>query len=352
MNKKDRIRLFLMLTILIFIIIVSVNMSLAEVVIKVAMDDPLDYRDALGGGMMKFKDIVESRSNGEIQVKLYPNSQLGTTVEMLDQVKRGTVQMMSGATLSSVASIFYPNFSVFDIPYLFKSEMIVYEVIHPENPFMREMIEDMAVKTGIRVGFEYSGGFRHITNSVREITEPKDLKGLKIRTMEVEAHMILMEALGASPTPIAYQEIYSALQTGVVDGQENPIKNIWVKSLYEVQDYLTLDSHIAHICGVVINEEFYQSLSIEHKYIINEALNQCFVVSTGIAQILNLEMLDVLKEKGMKVTTLTEEQHNLFKEATQPVVLEFIKEQVEDENVINKLYQQIEIAEIKYGYKN
>ncbi len=349
MSKKSSMKIMLMISIIFFALIIFSAPLLAKVNIKIAMDDPLDYNDALGAGMMKFKDLVESRSNGEITVQLFPNSQLGTTVEMLDQAKRGTVQMMSGATLSQLASIFYPDFMVFDIPYLFRSEMSVFDIINPQNEFMRGLIEDMAAKTGMRIGYEYCGGFRQTTNSVREIKEPQDFKNLKIRTMEVEAHKEMMKALGASPTPIAYQELYSAMQTGVVDGQENPIKNIWVKSMFEVQDYLTMDSHIAHICGVVMNEKFYQSLSEEHKSIIDEAMQQCFILSTGVAQKLNLEMLDVLKEKGMKVTYLTDEQHNLFKEATQPAVLEFIRKGVDNESVIDELYRQIEIVEKKYG---
>jgi TRAP-type C4-dicarboxylate transport system substrate-binding protein len=167
------------------------------------------------------------------------------------------------------------------------------------------------------------------------------MEGLKIRTMTVEAHMEMVKALGASPTPIAYSELYGAMQTGVVDGQENPIGNIDYLKAYEVQDYLVLDGHITYMVPAIINEDFFRGLSEEHQQIVREGALEFARVNNTMAKVGNMEGLENVKENGMTVTTLDSEALQAFRKKTQPVVREFVEEQVDDPELIEELLNEI-----------
>lgn len=338
--EKNKLLLVLTLSIL-FVVGLSTFTLAEQVTIKLGFGNQLDPYDASSAGMMYFEHYVETESNGEIEVDIYPANQLGTNEEMLEQVKRGTIQMATSMGSGQLAAKYYPNFYIFDIPYLFKSSKVAWDVINPKNEFMQKMMNDMAQKSGVRpLGF-YVEGRRHFTNDVRPIQTPEDMKGLKIRTMPVPAHMEMVKALGASPTPIAYSELYGAMQTGVVDGQENPINNITYLKAYEVQKYLTLDGHITYLVPLVINEDFYQSLSEEHKKIIDEGALESFRVNNAISNINNMLGLNEVREHGMQVTILTDEQLQKFRDKARPPVIKFIREQVDNPELIEQLFEEI-----------
>ncbi|AZO93519.1 DctP family TRAP transporter solute-binding subunit [Halocella sp. SP3-1] len=331
---------------MVFVLVVSAGALAGQVSIKLGFGSQLDPFDASSAGMMYFKQYVETESNGNIKVDLFPANQLGSNDEMLEQVKRGTIEMATSMGSGQLAAKYYPNFYMFDIPYLFKSTKVAWDVVNPNNEFMKGLLEDMAQKSGVRpLGF-YVEGRRHFTNNVRSIHTPADMKGLKIRTMSVPAHMEMVKALGASPTPIAYSELYGAMQTGVVDGQENPINNINYLKAYEVQKYVTLDGHITYMVPLVINEKFYQGLNEDQQRIIREGALESFRINNAVSSIQNMIGLKEVKEHGMKVTILTDEQLQQFRDAARPKVLKFIRKQVEDQDIIDELFAEIE----KYEY--
>jgi tripartite ATP-independent transporter DctP family solute receptor len=343
MLSKKRISIMLMVIVLSLVLMsVSSAIMAQEVNIKFGTGSPMDPYDASGAGAMYFEHYVENESNGEIEVDIYPANQLGTNDEMLEQVKRGTIQMATSMGSGQLAAKYYPNFYMFDIPYLFKNAQAAWEVVKPSNPLMSKMMDDMAEKTNVRPLSFYVEGSRHFTNDVRPITKPEDMEGLKIRTMTVEAHMEMVKALGASPTPIAYSELYGAMQTGVVDGQENPIGNIDYLKAYEVQDYLVLDGHITYMVPAIINEDFFRGLSEEHQEIVRKGALEFARVNNTMAKVGNMEGLKNVKENGMTVTTLDSEGLQAFRDKTQPVVIEFVREQVEDPELIEELLAEIE----------
>ncbi|MCX5909562.1 MAG: DctP family TRAP transporter solute-binding subunit, partial [Deltaproteobacteria bacterium] len=208
--------------------------------IKVANAGPAhpDNRTVMAIDM--FKRVVEGQTQGAIEVRVYHAAQLGDEREALEGVKVGTVEM---AVLSSgpVPRFFAPAM-VFDIPYLFSSAPLAWEVFH--GWFGREFAEAMRQQTGVRVLAITENGFRNFTNQVRPLRRPEDLRGLRIRTMENSAHIAMVKAMGAIPVPLVFSELYMALRHKVVDGQETPVALIRDLKFYEVQKYCILDGHI------------------------------------------------------------------------------------------------------------
>ena len=201
-----------------------------------------------GASALVFKNLVESGSNGAITVEIFPNSQLGRDNEVLQQVKSGIIQLGIHST-GGLASV-YPMISVLDIPFGFPSHAAAYEVL--DGPFGKKLAEDIGNKTGmVCLGFGDSGGFFQITNSRRPIKTAEDLKGLKIRTMALPTHQAFISSLGGQPVAISWAEVYTALQTGVADGQMNPVPIIEFAKLHEVQKFLTITEHFLDRKSVV-----------------------------------------------------------------------------------------------------
>lgn len=272
-----------------------------------------------------FKEYVEAESNGLITVELYPAAQLGDAKSMLQQVEQGIIQCCLSVSNSMFASSYYSDLSFLDIPYLFSSNQQAFDLLYPTTDFFKDLSGNIATATGIRpIAFVVEGA-RHITNKVREIRTPADLKGIKIRTMEVPAHMKMFEAMGALPTPVAWTELYTALQTGVVDGQENPILNAVYLSAWEVQKYMTLDGHI-YLCGMfLMNDDYYNSLDDDLKAIIDAGGAKASEAQFKMMTESEASNLALLQEKGIVIYTPTEEELAEFKAVTREAVLPYLK---------------------------
>lgn len=218
-----------------------------------------------------FIDNVEERSQGKVKITLYPGGQLSSNVETdVVGMKNGSFQMCnpSMGSLGAYTKAFMP----FNMVYLFKNQAAVDKFLDSE--IGQRMREDALKDTNIRILAYLDNGFRNVTNSKHEIKSPDDMKGLKIRTMEDPFQIKAMGALGASPTPLAYSELFSALQQGVVDGQENPLSNIYQAKFYEVQDYLTLTKHSYTVINMCISNQFFESLPEDiQKIMLEEARN-------------------------------------------------------------------------------
>lgn len=309
--------------------------------IKLAHSSPA-VNDRLEMACQAFKKHVEEKTNGKVKVTTYPNSQLGGEREQLEGLQMGTIQM---AALSSgpLPGIF-PQMMVFDLPYLFGTQKAAYEVL--DGPVGQEILELMRAKTGVRGLVWGENGFRHFTNSVRTVTKPADMQGLKIRTMENPAHMAIVKALGGSPTPMAFNEVYSALQQKTIDGQENPISLIVSMRFYETQKYLTLDGHVYNPYLLLMNDKFYSGLSDDIKKVINEGAVIWRKVEREENNKQIKEGMDKLKAGGMQITELTPDQLKAFREATKPVYDTIGKKDV-GEQLLNKVLKAVQEAESK-----
>lgn len=315
----------------------------ADNVVKIAFTDP----PTLGIGDMKiyhpsyaamlaFKGGFEKYTSGRYAVELYPYGTLGDAASNLEQILSGVLQ---GATPADGAiAPFYKNIQVFSIPYLFNSALTAYDILDGE--FGRSLFDDMAKKSGLRVVASYdNGGYRNFSNSKREIRSAADMKNLKIRTMDIPAHMEMVKALGASPTPIAFMELYSALQTGVVDGQENSAVTILGASLNEVQKYVTLDGHLLGMAFLVIGEDWFQSLSKEDQEAALKAGREASIAARGTVRYAESLAVKTLQDVGVQVYSPTAAEMESFKVA-QPSSISWLKQNI-DPSLVDSLLEVV-----------
>jgi len=282
-----------------------------------------------GAAVVVFKNLVESGTNGEITVEIFPNGQLGKDAEVVQQVKAGIIQM-GVHSVGAVGSV-YPMISVLDVPFAFPNIATTYAVL--DGPFGQKMSEDIFAKTGIKaLGFSDSGGFFQFTNSKHPIKTLEDMKGLKIRTMGLETHKQVVSSLGGQPAAIAWSEVYTALQTGVADGQMNPVPIVEFAKLYEVQKYLTLTDHLFAPHVWLMNAEFYSSLTPAEVKVVEAAVKAAVVTSRGIANAIEASErgLPFLQEK-LEIYALPEAEKARFRDAAMPVVKKYIEDTFGDE---------------------
>ncbi|MFB3817265.1 MAG: TRAP transporter substrate-binding protein [Candidatus Methylomirabilales bacterium] len=256
----------------------------------------------------KFKEMVEKRSHGQLKVEIYPSSQLGGEREMQEMVALGTLEM----SVSGITVIYEPLYALLEAPFLYRDRDHIKKVM--ASPVVAELGEAL-LKKGIRyVGF-YENGFRNITNSKRPIHAPADVRGLKIRTPENLAQIETFKALGAVATPMAFSELYNALAQGVVDGQENPLQNIWNGKFYEVQKHLAITGHIYNSAYILASEKFWSGLPADLRTIAQESIQAASSLQLEMVANLDKQLLGDMKAKGMQVTTPDPEA---FRKATAP----------------------------------
>ena len=334
----------------VLIITCAVPSFAADYIMKVGTEDPAGNWKHHGGAMVEtFIREVETNSNGRIKVEYYPNRQLGNGESMLTQTRRGILQV-SLQNDGVVGSIYQP-LQVLSIPYLFADRTVAWTVL--DGPVGKELANDMAKKTGLRV-FKWaeSGGFRHFSNNQKEIHSPADMEGLKIRTMNVPLHMQIVKDLGASPTPISWSELYTSLQTGVVDGQENSVSTFLIPKLEEVQKYMVLDGHVYATLVLVFNERWFNSLPGDLQAVVRNAVDVATVVDRGVSVVGEFLALEKLKECGVQVYKPTIAEKNAFREATQGSAIEYLRD---NSNIgpkwVDEVLKAVSKVEKKLGYQ-
>ena len=326
------------------------NLS-ANNVVKIAFTDPptlqigdMEIYHPSYAAMLSFKGAFEKYTSNRYTVELYPYGTLGDAASNLEQILSGVTQ---GATPADGAlAPFYKDIQVFSIPYLFDSALTAYDVLDGE--FGRELFDDMAEKSGFRVLSAYdNGGYRNFSNSKREIKSAADMKNLKIRTMDIPVHMEIVKALGASPTPIAFMELYSALQTGVVDGQENSAVTILGASLNEVQKYVTLDGHLLGLAFLVVGEDWFQSLSPEDQEAALKAGREASYAARGTVRYAESLAIKTLQDVGVQIYSPTPSEMETFKVAQKNAVA-WLKENI-NEDIVNELLDTVESGKVGQG---
>ncbi|MBL3538330.1 TRAP transporter substrate-binding protein [Aminivibrio sp.] len=267
-----------------------------------------------------FKELVEKNSDGKIEVVLFHSSQLGDDRTMMEALKMGTQEMTCPSTAPMTA--FVNAYKIYDLPFLFANEEVADYIL--DGPVGKKLL-DMLPAQGM-VGLAYwENGFRMLTNSVRPVKSPEDLKGLKIRTMENPIHLAAFKIMGANPTPMAFGELFSALQQKVVDGQENPWGTIFLQNFFEVQKFATDTGHVYSPFVLLISKIFWDKLPDDLKKVVQDAADQAKVHNREINRKMNAEYLEKLKEK-MEVTILTPEQKAAFQKACQPIYDQFAED--------------------------
>lgn len=287
-----------------------------------------------------FKEMVESGSNGAIEVRILGANAAGAEREQLEKTQAGINQMTINSEI--LMPSFFPPARVLGIPFLFRSNAVAWDVLDGE--FGTEFNSAWQDATGLRVLGVMNAGFRSFFNNTKEVQAPADLVGLKIRTGENDAHMAMVRALGGSPVPIAWSEVYTSLQQGVVDGMENPPGLAYAMKFHEHQKYLTLDRHLFSIHAAMINESVFQSLTPEQQVLVKEAARTATIVSRGVVLLDERKALEDLKGAGVEIHEPTVEEYTQFRNLGRPHVEEMVRKDIGDEWV-DKLLGSIEAAE-------
>jgi len=288
-----------------------------------------------------FKTHVESTSNGRIKVELYPGGVLGKERENFVNVQNNVIQ----ATLSSVGGIaqFYKTISVVDIPFAFKNHNVAWRVY--DGWFGDEIRADILAQTGIRcLETTETGGFFAFTNSKKPVKTPADMAGLKFRTMENPGHIKMISLLGGSAAPIAWLELYTSLQTGVIDGQMNPLPTILIAKLQEVQKYVTITNHLYGTDWFMVNETWFKSLPADLQQNVRDAAEIANVADRGAQRLLDSKAIGQLKDAGLEIYTPTGQERDLFKNKVQKSYIEWLGKEV-DPAWIDKFMKAVSEAE-------
>ncbi|WP_127519774.1 DctP family TRAP transporter solute-binding subunit [Mesorhizobium sp. Z1-4] len=292
--------------------------AMADAVLKFGHDTKADpYDNPAHACAAVFANIVEADTNGSIKVEIFPTAQLGTATEHVQLVRDGVIQ----ATLSSTGPLasYYPRIDVLNLPFAFDSNAATYEVF--DGPFGEALASDIEDTLGdvVVLGFPDTGGFFAVTNSRRKIEKLADFENVRIRTMTLPSHQTIVQALGAEAYPLPWGEVYSALQTKVIDGQMNPIPIIAFSNFSEVQQYLTLTNHLFSPYTFILNKSFWDGLEPGQQRILGYAATSCIAASRGLSRIIEASDRGLAGlKKEMEVTAFTADERAAMKAATQP----------------------------------
>ncbi|MCF8091904.1 MAG: TRAP transporter substrate-binding protein [Desulfotignum sp.] len=282
--------------------------------IKLAHTVPVSH--AYHKGYLKFKEMVEKQTDGNVTVTIFPHGTLGGDIQAADSVQMGIAQMALTGTFGLYD--YNPKWAVLDLPYLFDSYADVDKII--TGPIGEELLSEPVGQAYV-LGF-MENGFRHVSNNKRPIKSLADMKGLKIRTMEAPVHVSAFKAMGASPTPMPFGELYTAMQTGVVDGEENPPSLFYAMKFYEVQKYFSLTRHV-YLAGLtLINKPFFDSLPADVQDIIKTSFTEAAEFQRALVRKDDAKKLSLLETK-LKVNEVPEEEIEKMKEATSGVYKEW-----------------------------
>ena len=311
-------------------------------VLKLAHSDSPDMATSRKAVMADaFAREVKAKSGGRIEVQVFAASALGGERELVEGVKNGFIQ---AGFASGVIANYFPSAMVTDIPYLFPSDDVADKVM--DGPFGQKLAADFQAATGMHNLCFGEVGFRNFSSGKAPIHSPKDLAGMKIRVQETPLYITEMKALGAQPTPIAFSELYTALQTGVVDGEENPVPTMIFAKLYEVQKHVTLDRHNYGIDWFVLSNKFYKALPPDLLKVVTDAAQLACNEERKANRVFTANGNKTLADKGVTVYTPTSAELAQFRAAAQPPVIEFLKTKI-DPKLIDGIQAAVKDADKK-----
>jgi len=254
---------------------------------------------SIGIGADKFAELVTQKTGGKVKVEVFHNSVLGSEREMTEAVKTGSLEMV----VSGLAGIglYVPGIHVFELPYLYNSMDHLKKIAYQLEPEMQKLLTAKGFRT---LGFNYQGP--RSTLCVKSLKSLDDFKRLRLRVPEAPLYVGMAKAMGADPTPVAYPEVYTALQTGIAEAMEGSPDSIFNNRFYEVAKHLTLTKHIYHVLYVAINEKFYQSLPADVQKALIEAGKESSEVQLAATVKFSEESLEKMKSEGLEVIELAD----------------------------------------------
>ena len=257
--------------------------------------------------LLEFKRLVEEGSDGTLEVQIFPSSQMGPDREMIEGVQTGVLEMC--VPPSSFFPGWDPAFATIELPFMYPSKEVALKTLHSQEG--QKMLKRLEALDLVGLGW-LENGTRHVTNNVRAIHSPDDLQGVKLRTMKVPAHVDTFKALGANPTPMNFGEVYSGLQQGVIDGQENPVAHIYSQRFFEVQKHMSLTGHVFTVYIPVISKSFFDSLSKPEQTLLLGSMAKAEDYQQQLVNSEESSQLAEIEKAGVKVTRLSPEEIKLF----------------------------------------
>ena len=319
-----------------FLVALPIANAFAQSPIVIKFSHVVAENTPKGKGALKFKELAEARTKGKVKVEVYPNSTLYKDGEEMNALQLGSVQMLAPST-AKFGPLGVREFEVLDLPYLFDS----YDELHKvtRGPIGKALFDRLESK-GIHGLAYWDNGFMDMSAN-KALRMPEDFRGLKMRIQSSKVLDAQMRALGAVPQVMAFSEVYQALQTGVVDGTENPPSNLYTQKMYEVQKFLTLSNH--HYLGyaVIVNKKFWDGLPPDIRKTLDQAMADATVFADDIAKSENEAALEAVKKSGRtEIITLTPEQKRAWKKALVKVHSEPEIESRVGKGLIQQIYKE------------
>jgi len=287
--------------------------------IKMAIVNPIEHPQ--GVGAQKFAEELEKRTEGKTKLKIFANGTLGGEQQVASAMQGGTIDVSSMAPAQLVGMI--KQFVVLDFPFAFASDAQADAVL--DGPFGKKLMGLLNEKNLVGLGFQHQG-YRSISNSKRPIVKMEDIEGLKIRTILNPLYVDMLKTLGANPVPMPFPELYTALETGTVDGQENPEQTVEASKFYEVQKYFSADKHIYNTQMLMVSKKLWDSLSDDEKKAFQAASDEASVYQRKIARGLVEKSREFLKSKGMLLNEIAPEEIARMRTKVQPVIDKYTAE--------------------------
>ncbi len=311
MKKSVVLWLILSLVVMVFTVSCSNEKQVQQKVRVLRLGHAMAPSHPLNVAVVEFAKAVEKETQGAIKVEVKDSGVLGGERDMFEQVRMGALDIALLGTGAGMS--LEPKLQIEELPYAFQTHEQAYAAMDGE---VGQKLADILAKKNLKVLGFYENGYRQMTNRVRPINKPEDMTGLKIRSAELEMRLDMFRLLGASPIPMAFTELFTALQQGTVDGQENPLAIIENSKFYEVQKYLSLTNHIWCSFIMVMNQDLFNSLSPEQQTVIKRNAEKYRDMERELIRKGEEGTLKNLKEKGMEINKVDIKP---FRQAVNPI---------------------------------
>jgi tripartite ATP-independent transporter DctP family solute receptor len=293
-----------------------------------------------GQGVKHFAELVDKKSGGKMKVRMFGGAVLGADMAMQTALTAGTQEMMVGSTATLVGMA--KEFGILDLPFVFQTPEEAYAVV--DGPVGKKLTAKLPSVGLVGIAF-WDNGFRNMTNSKRVVAKMEDMDGIKLRVMQNPVYLDFFKELGASPVPMPWSEVFSALETRTVDGQENPAPTIDTAKLYEVQKYLSLTRHAYAAHLVMASKKWWDTLTKDEQRIITEAVIETRPYQRKLNNDADSKSIATLKEKGMVVTVIPPAELQRMSDKVRPVVEKFAA--TSDPALAKEMFSQVEATRKK-----
>jgi tripartite ATP-independent transporter DctP family solute receptor len=272
-------------------------------------------------GVQKFTELVAAKSGGKLKVKEFPANQLGSEMQQQSALRAGTQEMQSPATTSLVGIV--KDYGLIDFPFIVSTPQQADALL--DGPLGTALLAKLPEKGLVGLGY-WDLGFRNVTNSKRPITKGEDLDGIKIRVIPNPVYLETFKAFNANPVPMSFSELYTALETRTVDGQENPFSVILSNKFYEVQKYLSVTNHTYSTNIILVSKKFWDTLSADEQKILQDAAVEARDYQRKVSREQAQSAIADLKAKGMAVNDIAPAELAKMREKTTPIAQKFSAE--------------------------